>query len=527
VRRLFYLAFLCLAATTSADIGGRLNIRSEDGNVNTYPYSARFTNGSVTDNNDGTVSVTAGGGSSGASLTSTQTWTGANIYQMNNAPGIKFVGTSGAGISDLTGAAVVIDNTLNQDSNGLQIYTAAPTQGATTGLLDLVAASTSYNEPMIYIHSTATGTIGGNADIRIDSNNPDIEFVETDQISPAGKFEIAVQSDNLQFNFRDAANSSFQNVIALDHLGSMKFKELDNGGDFIAFRATTTMTGSNTFIWPMTSPNAGDALTVSSVGATDQLIWSNPSNFSTLNKQTVAYTITSTDTVVLASCPANTALTFTLPSAAANRGQQLYINKVDVSSQSVTVIANSTDTIASSTGTLTMYAPGQAVGLISDGVSNWISPNGLPKYMPFIGNNQDPSAASATTANNAFYNAVVVPEFVVLTGIRIVVGTASGNVDVGVYDANRKLLAHSGSTTCPASGANTINVAATYLMPGLYYLAIAVDNGTVTMTRSGASAIAGNYSTTTSFPLPSTFTVGVATARNFTTLGIVAGGLSL
>ena len=526
MRRRLYLAILCLSATAWADIGGRLNIRTEDGNVNTYPYSARFTNGSVTDNNDGTVSVTAAGGG-GASLTSTQTWTGAQSFSMTNAPGAKFTQTTATGISDLTGGAVVIDNTLNQDSNGLQIYTAAPTQGATTGLLDLVAASTSYNEPMIYIHSTATGTVGGNADIRIDSNNPDIEFVETDQTSPAGKFEISVQSDNLQFNFRDAANSAFQNVIALDHLGSLKFKELDNGGDFIAFRATTTMTASNTFVWPINTPNAGDALTVSSIASTDQLIWSNPSNYSTLNKQTVAYTITSTDTIVLASCPANTALTFTLPSAAANRGQQLYINKVDVSSQSVTVLANSTDTIASSTGTLTMYAPGQAVGLISDGVSNWISPNGLPKYMPFIGNNQDPSAASVTTANNAFYNAVVVPEFVVLTGIRIVVGIASGNVDVGVYDANRKLLTHSGSTTCPVAGANTINVTATYLMPGLYYLAIAVDNGTVTMTRTGASAIAGNYSTTTSFPLPATFTAGVATARNFTTLGIVAGGLSL
>ena len=54
-------------------------------------------------------------------------------------------------------------------------------------------------------------TDGGSANIRLDSPNPDIEFVETDQASPAGKYEIAVQGDALQINGRNA--TAFENFI--------------------------------------------------------------------------------------------------------------------------------------------------------------------------------------------------------------------------------------------------------------------------------------------------------------------------
>lgn len=52
----------------SADISSRLNIATQDGTVNTWPYKAKFTNGTVTDNGDGTVSITSGGGSAGLPL---------------------------------------------------------------------------------------------------------------------------------------------------------------------------------------------------------------------------------------------------------------------------------------------------------------------------------------------------------------------------------------------------------------------------------------------------------------------------
>jgi len=54
-----------------------LNIRTEDGTVNTYPYRAKFTNGTVTDNGDGTVSIN----DSGTSLISTtSTWTASQTF---------------------------------------------------------------------------------------------------------------------------------------------------------------------------------------------------------------------------------------------------------------------------------------------------------------------------------------------------------------------------------------------------------------------------------------------------------------
>ena len=40
-----------------ADISSRLNMSSQDGTVNTYPYKAKFDNGTITDNGDGTVSI--------------------------------------------------------------------------------------------------------------------------------------------------------------------------------------------------------------------------------------------------------------------------------------------------------------------------------------------------------------------------------------------------------------------------------------------------------------------------------------
>ena len=74
-------------------------------------------------------------------------------------------------------------------------------EGALTSasaVLEVVATNPEYNQPALRIKQA--GLHGGAASIRIDDPNPDIEFVETDQVAPAGKYEIAVQSDKLQIN---------------------------------------------------------------------------------------------------------------------------------------------------------------------------------------------------------------------------------------------------------------------------------------------------------------------------------------
>jgi hypothetical protein len=77
-----------------------------------------------------------------------------------------------------------------------------------SAVLEVSTTNPEYNQPVLRIKQA--GTSGGAASIRIDDPNPDIEFVETGLTGPdpgAGKFEIAVQADRLQFNGRRAAVS--------------------------------------------------------------------------------------------------------------------------------------------------------------------------------------------------------------------------------------------------------------------------------------------------------------------------------
>jgi hypothetical protein len=72
-----------------------------------------------------------------------------------------------------------------------------------SAVLELSATNPEYNQPVLRIKQAGGG--GGAASIRIDDRNPDIEFVETGLRGPdpgAGKFEIAVQADQLQINGR-------------------------------------------------------------------------------------------------------------------------------------------------------------------------------------------------------------------------------------------------------------------------------------------------------------------------------------
>jgi hypothetical protein len=80
-----------------------------------------------------------------------------------------------------------------------------------SAVLEVAATKPEYNQPALHIKQA--GTRGGAASIRIDDPNPDIEFVETDQAAPAGKYEIAVQSDKLQINGRNANDTGFETII--------------------------------------------------------------------------------------------------------------------------------------------------------------------------------------------------------------------------------------------------------------------------------------------------------------------------
>ena len=103
-----------------------------------------------------------------------------------------------------------------------------------SAVLEVSATNPAYNQPALRIRQA--GTSGGAASIRIDDPNPDIELVETGQVAPAGKYEIAVQSDKLQINGRNASDNAFETFVV--------FVREAAGGN-IGFRTTSQFGNGN------------------------------------------------------------------------------------------------------------------------------------------------------------------------------------------------------------------------------------------------------------------------------------------
>lgn len=129
-----------------------------------------------------------------------------------------------------------------------------------SAVLEVTATNPAFNQPALRVSQASKQ--GGAASIRIDDPNPDIEFVETDQTTPAGKYEIAVQSDKLQINGRNAEDTAFETLIV--------FQRRAAGGN-IGFR-TASQFGSgqgviaiaNASVAPSTNPANGGILYVES-----------------------------------------------------------------------------------------------------------------------------------------------------------------------------------------------------------------------------------------------------------------------
>jgi hypothetical protein len=127
-----------------------------------------------------------------------------------------------------------------------------------SAVLEVAATNPEYNQPALRIKQA--GKRGGAASIRIDDPNPDIEFVETDQAAPAGKYEIAVQSDKLQINGRNANDTGFETLVV--------FQRLAAGGN-IGIRTTSQFGGgqgviaiANATVAPSVNPAGGGILYV-------------------------------------------------------------------------------------------------------------------------------------------------------------------------------------------------------------------------------------------------------------------------
>lgn len=141
-----------------------------------------------------------------------------------------------------------------------------------------------------------------------------------------------------------------------------------------------------------------------------------------------------------------------------------------------------------------------------------------------LGNTTLGSIASTAypASNAAIYIPFTVSELITVRKLFSYNGAAaSGNIDVGIYDAAGTRLASTGSTA--QSGTNTLQVfdiTDFVLVPGKYYLAVAMDNTTGTLFAHTAGIAGHHYASggvmqeASAFPLPATATFA-SMAQNF------------
>lgn len=105
-----------------------------------------------------------------------------------------------------------------------------------------------------------------------------------------------------------------------------------------------------------------------------------------------------------------------------------------------------------------------------------------------------PTAGSTwPAANRAIYVPVLVEDAVVVTQMAVYPTVQSGNFDVGIYSETGTRLVSKGSTAVGAANApQAVDITDTPLVPGVYFLAMCVDNTTAAFLRV-ASGTAGYY----------------------------------
>lgn len=273
---------------------------------------------------------------------------------------------------------------------------------------------------------------------------------------------------------------------------------------------------------------AGSNITLTPSGGTTTIAASGGGSSSPI-KITVNTTLTSTMTVILASCTIGSNLTITLPASASNIGYSPTIYKMDATTQTVIIVTSGSDLIVA-TNTIIMRAKGQNFKVVADGVASYLATIPLPYDLPYIGipNAGTTAGQSVNSSNRAYFISIYVTQPTVAYAMRFHVGSQSGNIDVGIYDENMNRITSSSSTACPANGAAVVNFLTPAIIPaGSYYLALAADNSTATF--GGSSAMnpqEAQFFRASSFPLPASATVLTAADRGFSIIGLVYGGVT-
>ncbi len=128
--------------------------------------------------------------------------------------------------------------------------------------------------------------------------------------------------------------------------------------------------------------------------------------------------------------------------------------------------------------------------------------------------------AAWPSANRAIFVPVVVSAPITIVKMFIEnATTVSGNVDVGIYTTEGVRLVSSGTTAhATANGLQIFDITDTLLNPGLYYLAMAMDNTTATPIRffnnaaASVTRAAGVLEMASAFVLPNPATFAASSS---------------
>lgn len=100
------------------------------------------------------------------------------------------------------------------------------------------------------------------------------------------------------------------------------------------------------------------------------------------------------------------------------------------------------------------------------------------------------TGAAWGSANRALYIPFMVEQSFTAAQIAFEVTVQSGNCDVGIYGLDGTRLVSKGSTAVGGVGIQIIDITDTPLAPGVYYLAMNIDNTTANIVQSNTSGMA-------------------------------------
>lgn len=137
-----------------------------------------------------------------------------------------------------------------------------------------------------------------------------------------------------------------------------------------------------------------------------------------------------------------------------------------------------------------------------------------------------PISRAWPAANRALYIPFIVGVTFVAVQMFVVNGaTVSGNIDVGIYDGSGNRLVSKGSTAqAGVSSQQAFDITDTVLLPGRYYMGVAMDNATGTLIAwgpvAGLAGSMGCLQQATAFALPATATFAAMASAFIPGVGI-------